>query len=97
MLDPGSNDVIAWPSRGGGVTSQAQLANDTQFYNNSSGDKQDQKNNIAAQNRSIPQFQSEEDNSAFLDGKAILGALNGNPSPNHVENNMPSTQLSPIA
>ena len=28
----------------------------------------------------MPQFQSEEDNSAFLEGKAILGALNGNPN-----------------
>ena len=27
--------------------------------------------------RSMPQFQSEEDNSAFLEGRVLLGALNG--------------------
>ncbi len=45
----------------------------------------------------MPQFHSEEDNSAFLEGKVLLGALNGATSINNGQAlNFNSKQLSPI-
>ena len=55
---------IAWPSRH--VTLQ------------NSGEKTlDNPRQNQQDSRSMPQFQSEEDNSAILEGRALLGALNG--------------------
>ena len=65
LVSEPQDDGIAWPSRH--VTQQ------------NSGEKtSDNARQNQHDSRSMPQFNSEEDNSAILEGRAILGALNGN-------------------